>query len=94
VLEWAAMDSPEHRGISIPGLLGVVCIAFYWMILLVPRRVLRLDPVLEVIGPFGWLMVLGMILLPIVAAKRGSKWWFAVAAVGAITLADLLRHIH
>src|SRR5208282_402493 len=94
LIKWAAMDSPQHRGISIPGWIGVACIAFYWLIMLVPRRVVNLGPVLDVIGPFGWIILLGMIVLPIVAARRRSKWWFAVAAAGAITVVDLFRHMH
>ena len=79
---------------NVPGWLGVACIAFYWLIILIPRRIVNLGPALEVIGPFGWLIVLGMIVLPIVAAKRGSKWWLSAAAVGAITLVDFAYHVH
>ena len=88
------MDSSQHRGISILGWIGVACIAFYWVIMLVPRRVVNLGRVLDVIGPFGWLILLGMIVLPIIAARRRSKWWFVAAAAGAITLVDVFRHIH
>jgi len=88
------MDSPQHRGISIPGWIGIACITFYWLIILVPRRVVNFNPVLDVIGPFGWLILLGMIVLPIIAARRRSKWWFAAAGAGAITFADFVRHIH
>jgi|HubBroStandDraft_6_1064221.scaffolds.fasta_scaffold109318_2 hypothetical protein len=88
------MDSSQHRGISIPGWIGVACFVFYWLIMLLPRRVVNLGPVLDVIGPFGWLILLGMIVLPIIAARRRSKWWFAAAAAGAITFVDFFRHIH
>ncbi len=87
------MDSSRHRGISISGWIGVACIAFYWLIMLLPRRV-NLGPLLDFIGPFGWLMLLAMIVLPVIAARRRSKWWFAAVAAGAITLVDVFRHIH
>ena len=94
LIKWAAMDSTEHRGVSISGWIGVACIAFYWLVILVPKRVVNLGPVLDIFGPFGWLLLFGMIALPIIAARRRSKWWFAAAVTGAIIFVDFLRHIH
>jgi hypothetical protein len=48
-------------------------------------------PVFDEIGPFYWLVPLAMILLPVVAAKRASKWWLAVTAAGVITFFAFLR---
>ncbi len=71
----------------------MACIAFGWFIMLAPKRFVKpVLPVLDVIGPFSWLIILAMLVLPILAAKRGSKWWLAVAAAGAITFADMLHH--
>ncbi len=85
--------SLSRRQINIPGCIGVACIAFTWLLLLVPKLIRALRPVLDALGPFQWLIVLAMIVLPTVAAKRGSKWWLAVAAVGAITFVNFLYHL-
>jgi len=42
-------------------------------------------------GPFFWLVPLATIVLPVIAAKRESKWWWAVTAVAIITLFAFLR---
>jgi len=62
-----------------------------WVEMLIPKSMKVLFPVLDKIGPFSWLVPLAMILLPIVAAKRGSKWWLAVTAAGAVTFVVFLR---
>ena len=87
------MRFPLHR-INILGWLGVGCIAFYWLIMLTPRRIVNFGPALDAIGPLGWLILLGMVLMPFVAAWRGSRWWFAVVAAGVITFVNFLSHIH
>ena len=70
------------RRIDVAGWLGVACIMFYWLIMLTPKKAVNFGPALDVIGPFGWLILLGMVVLPIVAAWRSSRWWFAAVAAG------------
>jgi hypothetical protein len=62
-----------------------------WLEILVPNTMKVLSPVFERIGPFYWLLPLAMILLPIIAATRGSKWWLTVTAAGIFTLGAFLR---
>jgi hypothetical protein len=45
------------------------------------------------LGPFSWLVPLATILLPMAAAKRGSKWWLAVTAAAIITFVVFLRMV-
>jgi hypothetical protein len=48
----------------------VACIAFGWFIMLAPKRFVKpVLPVLDVIGPFSWLIILAMLVLPILAAS-------------------------
>jgi hypothetical protein len=47
-------------------------------------------PVFERIGPSYWFVSLAMILLPVIAAIRGSKWW-SVTVAGVVTLGAFLR---
>jgi|HubBroStandDraft_4_1064222.scaffolds.fasta_scaffold584295_2 hypothetical protein len=81
------------RQTNILGWIGVTCIAFTWLLLLVPKLIKALEPVLDAIGPLQWLIVLAMIVLPAIAAKRGSKWWLAAAAAGVVTFVDFLGHL-
>ena len=81
------------RPSNVLGWIGVACIAFIWLILLVPKLIKALQPALDAIGPLQWLIVLAMIVLPAIAAKRGSKWWLVVAAAGALTFFDFLWHL-
>lgn len=67
------MSLSQHR-INIPGWIGVACLLFVWTAILLPKSLRLLLPVFDKIGPFSWLIPLAMILLPIVAAKRGSKF--------------------
>jgi hypothetical protein len=83
--------SMSHRRINIPGLIAVACLLFMWEMILLPKSIKPLLPVFDKIGPFFWLIPLAMILLPIVAAKRGSKWWWAVTVAAVITLFAVLR---
>jgi hypothetical protein len=84
------MSATQHR-INIPGWISVACLLFVWTAILLPKSLKPLLPVFDKIGPFSWLVPLGMILLPIVAVKRGSKWWWAVTVAAVITLVVLLR---
>lgn len=85
------MNLSQHR-INIPGWIGVACLLFVWSVILLPKSMMKpMLPVFDKIGPFSWLIPLAMILLPIVAAKRGSKWWWAVTATALITFVVFLR---
>jgi hypothetical protein len=84
------MDLPHHRRISIPGMIGVICIAFIWLARLLPRSSTALKPVLNGLGPLQALVVLARVVMPVIAAIRGSKWWLVVAAAGATTMIALL----
>jgi hypothetical protein len=35
--------------------------------------------------PLSWITVVGMLVLPMVAAMRGAKWWLVVSAASAAT---------
>jgi len=65
--------------------------AFMWLLKLAPKSMKSLLPVFDRIGPFFWLVPLATIVLPVIAAKRESKWWWAVTAVAIITLFAFLR---
>jgi hypothetical protein len=80
-----------ERQANIGGWIGVTCIVFMWQLMLFPNSVTVIMPVFENIGPFSWLLPLAMILLPIMAAKRGSKWWWLVTTAGVLTLGAALR---
>ena len=90
LLKWAAMDCSQRRGINIPGWIGAVCIAFMWLLMLAPKSMRVLLPVFDKLGPLSW-VYLAMIVLPLIAAKRGSRWWLAVTAAGVMTLVAALR---
>jgi hypothetical protein len=72
------------------GWLGVLCLTIYWAARFVPR-IADLLPV----SSFGKCAVLGIFLaggpFTIIAAIRGSKWWWVAVIVSAITLWDLYR---
>jgi hypothetical protein len=73
------------------GWIAIACMAFMWLLMLAPKSMRVLLPVFDKLGPFFWLVPLAMIVLPVIAAKRGSKWWLAVTAAGVITLGAVLR---
>ena len=87
------MDFPQDRRSNTLGLIGVACLVITWVVwlvlMLVPKSIRVLGPVFDALGPFQWLVLLAMFVLPMIAAKRGSRWWLAVAAAGAITFAYL-----
>jgi len=84
--------SLSQQRINIPGWIGVAFLLFVWSVILLPKSMMKpLLPVFDKIGPFSWLIPLAMILLPTVAAKRGSKWWWAVTATALITFVIFLR---
>ena len=75
---------------SLLGWSGVACVALTWAVLLVPKTYVHLSRALDRIAYLGPIIALGMVALPTIAAKRGSKWWLAVTATGAITLAVVI----
>jgi hypothetical protein len=80
-----------QRRINVPGWIGIACLVFLWTEVLAPKSMKALLPVFDKIGPFSWLLPLAMILLPIIAAKRGSKWSWAVTAAAIISFVVFLR---
>jgi hypothetical protein len=66
-----------------------------WLEMLVPKFMAAhfsvLERVLVRIGPYFWFVPLAMILLPTVAAIRGSRWWLAVTAFSIATFVVFLR---
>ena len=80
----------SKRHANVVGWVAVACLVFMWLEMLIPNAMKVLLPVFDRIGPFYWLLPLAIILLPIMAAKRGSKWWLSVSA-GVVTLGAFLR---
>jgi hypothetical protein len=80
----------SKRQANVAGWLAVVCLVFMWLEMLVPNTMDLLFPVFGRIGPFYWLLPLAMILLPLIAAVRGSKWWLSVTVAGVVTLGAFL----
>jgi hypothetical protein len=78
------------RRIQVSGWIGVACLVFMWLEMVGSKFMTALSPVLDKLGPFYWAIPLAMIVLPTIAAKRGSKWWLAVAGAGAVTFFDFL----
>jgi hypothetical protein len=66
------------------GLSGAVLLILFFLALQAPPK--RLDALLY---PYGLFVLFGVLLaaivLPTIAALRGSKWWFLVAAASTIT---------
>jgi hypothetical protein len=80
---------PEaKRQSTVVGCVGVLCLALYWAA--------RFAPAVADIGPeasFGKFFVFGIFVasvpLTIIAAVRGSRWWWVAVAASAITMLDL-----
>jgi hypothetical protein len=53
-----------------------------------------LNPLVDWMGPFQWLILFAMFILPSIAAIRGSKLWWIVAIAGTGTFVRLLLMIH
>ena len=70
------------------GWLGVLCLSIYWAARFVPE-IADLLP----LSSFGKFVVFGIFLasgpLTIIAAIRGSKWWWIAVAASAFTLWDI-----
>ena len=87
--------TPRHSWANILGWIALGCVLFWWLPFVLPKRIARpLLAVFDLIGPFQWLLLLVMVVLPIMAAKRGSKWWLCVGAAGVITFGVLILAIH
>jgi hypothetical protein len=80
----------SKRQANVAGWIALACLVFMWLEMLVPNTMKLLFPVFERIGPFYWLLPSAMILLPMIAAKRGSKWWLSVTVAGVVTLGGFL----
>jgi hypothetical protein len=80
-----------NRHGMITGCIVLFCLALYWTARFVPEAADTFP-----VSSFGKFVVLGTFLagvpLTVIAAFRGSKWWWVAVAVSAITLRDL--HIH
>jgi hypothetical protein len=82
---------PEARRYStILGCVGVLCLAL-WLAAHVPEVADTLP-----VSSFGKFIFFGTFLagvpLTIIAAIRGSKWWWVAVAASVITLVDLYLH--
>ena len=84
----------SQRKANILGIIGTSCLLFTLSWLLFPKSMKPLLPVLDKIGLFSWLILLGMIALPSMAAKRGSKLWWVATVAGACTFIVLLSRVH
>jgi hypothetical protein len=85
----------SQRRANILGGVGAGCLLFTLSWMLLPKSVTRpMLPLLDTMGPLSWLILLAMMILPIIAAKRGSAWWWVVAIAGTGTFARLLPMIH
>jgi hypothetical protein len=84
------MAAVNRHGMT-TGCIGLFCLALYWAARFVPE-VADTFPV----SSFGKFVVFGTFLagvpLTIIAAFRGSKWWWVAVAASAITLSDLYIH--
>jgi hypothetical protein len=80
----------SKRQANVAGWIAVACLVVMWLEMLVPNTMKLLFPVFERIGPFYWLLPLAMILLPMIAAIRGPKWWLSVTVAGVVTLGAFL----
>jgi hypothetical protein len=66
------------------GLLGGTFLVLFWWGILAPRWT---NSLFGLQGLFFWGGILGVaIILPIIAGIRGSKWWFGLVALSAITI--------
>ena len=83
--------SRQIRRSTITGAVGALCLGVFWFALLMPARA---DALLRPYGLYVWLVVLASALvLTAVAAILGSKRWFVVTALGAITFAGFFVRV-
>ncbi len=80
-----------NRSSTITGVCGILCLGMFWLALLAPKRV---DALLQPYGLYVWLGILAAaVLLTTVAAILGSRRWFVVTALGAITFAGFFVRV-
>lgn len=85
----------SQRRANILGGVGTGCLFFTLGWMLLPKSMTRpMLTLLDRIGPFSWLILAAMLVLPIIAARRGSNWWWVVAVAGMGTFVRLLLMIH
>jgi ABC-type microcin C transport system permease subunit YejB len=76
------------RRSDIVGCVGVLCFALYWVAWLMPQVADAL-PVSSFGKFFCFSVFLASVPLTIIAAVRGSKWWWVAVATSFITLMDI-----
>jgi|SRR6266568_1221947 len=86
---------PRYARANILGSIGLGLVVLWWLPFLLPTRISKpLVTASGSIGPFWWLLLLAMVILPVMAARRGSKWWLSVSVAGVITWVVLISAIH
>lgn len=86
---------PTTYRANVLGGIGLAFVLLWWLPFILPKRTATpLISLLDRIGPFQWLLLLGMVALPVMAAKRGSKWWLSVSGAGVLTLIVVVRAWH
>jgi hypothetical protein len=79
--------APRLRNANVLGCVGLACVIVWWIPFFLPKHLMETLFNLETLMvPVSWITVVGMFVLPVVAAKRGSKWWLVVTAASAATL--------
>jgi len=87
--------TPRQGSRKILGWIGLGCVVLWWLPFVLPKRIAKpLATGFEVIGPFQWILLVAMVVLPVMAAKRGSKWWLSVSAAGVITFVVIFLSMH
>jgi hypothetical protein len=85
------MSKVKHQG-KILGWCGVLCLAIFWSVLFAPEVGLFFQAsTLRKFIAMG--IFFAAVLFPVIAGIRGSRWWFAAAAMSLATWIDfcLLR---
>lgn len=85
------MAAANRHGMT-TGCIGIFCLALYWTARFLPEVADTLPA-----SSFGKFVIFGTFLagvpLTMIAAMRGSKWWWVAVAASAITLWDLYIHL-
>jgi hypothetical protein len=81
---WGGFAMKSRQASKMLGAVGTFLLLIFWMAsTLIPKQA---DAVIRPYGLFAWFGVLTMaILLPGIAAIRGSKWWFLVVGASLMT---------
>ena len=67
---------------------GVLCLGIFWAVRVAPEIADNLFGVSSAAKFVVFGIFLAAVVLPTIAAAKGSKWWLAVAAAGLVTLVD------